>query len=463
MLFTELRFLPFFLLVLAIHWGLRGSRSRKGWLLICSYVFYGAWDWRFLSLILLSTLVDYLVALRLAREKRRAWLLLSLVVNLGMLAVFKYLGFFLESAYELLTALGIEARPTSLQLVLPVGISFYTFQTLSYTIDVYRGRLQPRKELLDIALFVAFFPQLVAGPIVRASEFLPQLDTPRRFADVDVRAALVLFLVGLFKKSCVSDNLAPLVDTYFATPERYDNLSAWTATIAYAAQIYCDFSGYTDMAIACAALLGYHLGQNFDFPYFAGDITSFWRRWHMSLSSWLRDYLYIPLGGNRGPRWATQRNLMLTMLLGGLWHGAAWTFVIWGGLHGLALMVHRAWRAWRASRDEQPLPRAFAMPLTFAVVCLAWVFFRSESLGQALATISRLLFIDRTGARTLELQVLLPLGLLALVHAAAYRRLGSQWWRRGPDWAFTAGYAAVCALAVPFLSLNYDPFIYFQF
>jgi alginate O-acetyltransferase complex protein AlgI len=462
MLFTELRFLPFFLLVFAVHWGLRRERERKGWLLLCSYFFYGVWDWRFLSLILISTLVDYIAALRVGNEKRsRGWLLVSLGVNLGLLAIFKYFGFFLESAYDLLHLVGVEGRPPALEIVLPVGISFYTFQTLSYTIDVYRGTLAPRKNLLDVALFVAFFPQLVAGPIMRAAKFLPQLDRRRRFLEVDVRAALVLFLVGFFKKSCVSDNLSPLVERYFENPESYDNLSAWIGTVAYAIQIYCDFSGYSDMAIACAALLGFRLCLNFNFPYFAHNIAEFWRRWHISLSTWLRDYLYIPLGGNRGSKWAVRRNLLLTMLIGGLWHGASWTFVVWGGLHGLALIVHRIWKAKRGPKGA--LPKVVSIPATFALTCLAWIFFRASTLEEALQILARFTFLDRSGTQTLELHVLLPFALLALLHTAAYRRWGREWWRRGPEWAFTAGYAAAVALVVPFISVDYDPFIYFQF
>ena len=275
MLFVELAFLPFFLVVLAVHWGLRGERARKRWLLAASWFFYGCWDWRFLSLLGFSTLLDYVVALRIERPgaRKRAWILVSLCGNLGLLGIFKYFGFFVDSAVELLALLGVEAHRPTLAIVLPVGISFYTFQTLSYALDVYRGRLRASRSLLDFALFVSFFPQLVAGPIVRAADFLPQLAVPKRWARVHARAALTLFLIGFLKKACISDNLAPHVDRFFAAPAEFDSLSAWIAVLAYAVQIYCDFSGYSDMALACAGLLGYELCTNFARPYLARNLT----------------------------------------------------------------------------------------------------------------------------------------------------------------------------------------------
>ncbi|MEN8445884.1 MAG: MBOAT family O-acyltransferase, partial [Cyanobacteria bacterium J06555_13] len=355
MIFTELRFLLFFAVVFGIYWSLQRNGWRKAWILLCSYAFYGAWDWRFLSLIIGSTLVDYIVGLQLGKEEtapgiRRRWLMLSLVVNLGALAFFKYANFFATSAVGFFGWLGVPVNSVTLNVVLPVGISFYTFQTLSYSLDIYARRLAPRKSLLDLATFVAFFPQLVAGPIVRASDFLPQLERSRTFSQINVRACLTLFLTGFFKKACVSDNLAPIVDRFFADPASFDALSAWIGVFSYTTQIYCDFSGYSDMAIACAGLLGYELCINFNFPYFASSVTDFWRRWHISLSTWLKDYLYIPLGGNRGGQLFTYRNLLITMVLGGLWHGAAWTFVVWGALHGGALVVHREWRRFAADR-----------------------------------------------------------------------------------------------------------------
>ena len=469
MLFTELRFVLFFLVVFGVHWALQRNGERKVWLLGASYAFYGAWDWRFLSLILVSTLVDYSVGLRLVRPgaRRRAWLLLSLGANLGLLGFFKYYGFFVGSAADFARLLGFEPHLSTLEVVLPVGISFYTFQTLSYTLDIYFGRLQPTRRLLDLALFVAFFPQLVAGPIVRAIDFLPQLRERRLLERVDVRAALMLFMAGFIKKACISDNLAPIVDEYYADPALFDALSAWTATLFYAVQIYCDFSGYSDMAIACAALLGYRLCENFRAPYLAADITDFWRRWHISLSSWLRDYLYIPLGGNRGSRIFTYRNLMLTMLLGGLWHGAAWNFVLWGGLHGAALVVHREWvrRVPDGSRPKRIASR-LSLPLTFLFVCFCWIFFRAVGLGDSATVVRAFLLFSADGNQSLGPDVLWLLPSLAVVHSLAWRRSQAPTragWRAWPAWTFAIGYGLLTAVVVAFVPVGSTPFIYFQF
>ncbi|MEM8934739.1 MAG: MBOAT family O-acyltransferase, partial [Acidobacteriota bacterium] len=393
MLFVEPLFFLFFAVVFAVSWSVPRDRPRKAVLLAASYLFYAGWDWRFLGLILLSTAVDFVVsrAIHAAPERssaRRRWLVLSLVTNLGILATFKYLGFFVDSARAGLHALGVTVADPALSIVLPVGISFYTFQTLSYTIDVFRGRLDPVRNVLDFALFVAFFPQLVAGPIVRAAHFLPQLARRPRLGEVAGRRWLTLFLIGFVKKACVADGVAPHVEQVFSAPDAFAASAVWLAVALYAIQIYCDFSGYSDMAIACAGLLGYDLGPNFRFPYLASSVADFWRRWHISLSTWLRDYLYIPLGGSRGTRWATTRNLMLTMLLGGLWHGAAWTFVAWGALHGVALAVHRGWR--RLVEQRVPtitLPpvvtRTASTALTLWVVACGWILFRAESFGDA--------------------------------------------------------------------------------
>jgi alginate O-acetyltransferase complex protein AlgI len=304
----------------------------------------------------------------------------------------------------------------------------------------------------------------VAGPIVRAADFLPQLAERRQFARIDVRGALVLFLVGFIKKACISDNLAPVVDEYFANPAAFNAAAAWTATLYYAVQIYCDFSGYSDMAIACAALLGYRLCVNFRFPYLAADITDFWRRWHVSLSSWLRDYLYVPLGGNRGSRLFTYRNLMLTMLLGGLWHGAAWNFVVWGGLHGLALIVHREWS--RRVRPEALLRRLVArvsLPLTFLFVCLCWIFFRAVGFEDAANVARAFLGLGAGGKHGLGSDALWLLPLLGCAHWIAYHGGARSLWRRMPEWTFAGTYALLCALSLTLVPASSQPFIYFQF
>jgi len=458
-LFTEPRYLYFFLLVLGLHWALRGS-ARKVLLLLASYAFYACWDWRFLGLIWASTLLDFTVGLALSRPgtRRRAWLLASLVGNLGLLGFFKYFHFFVDSAVELLGVLGFQAHRPSLTVLLPVGISFYTFQTLSYSIDVYRGQFQARRNLLDFALFVAFFPQLVAGPIVRAREFLPQLDRPRRWRDVDVRAALVLFLVGFLKKACISDNVAPLVERFYAAPADFGALSAWIAALGYSAQVYCDFSGYSDMAIASAALLGYHLGVNFDRPYLSASLSEFWRRWHISLSFWLRDYLYIPLGGSHGGLAGTCRNLFLTLLISGLWHGAGWNFVLFGAIHGGGLVAQRLCRA----AGLPALPRALGWPLTFAYVTLSFVAFRTPDAPTGAAALHSL-FLGGSGAQSLDPRLLVVLAGLGIAHTLAAVPAIGGWWRRGPDWAFSLALAVLVALVLPFMAVDFAPFVYFQF
>ncbi|MHC4803829.1 MAG: MBOAT family O-acyltransferase, partial [Planctomycetota bacterium] len=437
-------------------------------LLACSYAFYAAWDWRFLSLIITSTLVDYVVGLALQRSDRHrvraAWLVLSLVVNLGLLGIFKYFNFFVASGAELLGFLGIPAQVSVLSIILPVGISFYTFQTLSYSIDVYLRKMEPCRNLLDVALFVGFFPQLVAGPIVRAREFLPQLTRRTRFDNIDVKACLVLFLAGFIKKAVVSDGVAPIVDAYFSDPSSYTAVSAWIGVLLYAVQIYCDFSGYSDMAIASAGLLGYSLRENFRFPYLACNLREFWQRWHMSLSTWLRDYLYIPLGGNRGTRLFTVRNLMITMLLGGLWHGAATQFIVWGAMHGAGLVVQREWSR-RFGRGDRPgtVARGVGAVITFYWVCLAWIFFRAPDYDTAMTVVRSCVLFDSPGESALAIELLGLCAGLAAVHWFVSREFFGEWWKRVPDRAFAVGYGVACAAVLPFTNPVAEPFIYFQF
>jgi alginate O-acetyltransferase complex protein AlgI len=468
MLFVEFRFFWFFLAVLAVYWSLRHNDSRKIWLLICSYIFYAAWNWKFVFLLMASSALDYVVGLMLSRNKspraRRGWLLVSLCGNLGTLAFFKYFNFFISSAAALLEWLGLPASVHTLNIILPVGVSFYTFHSMSYTIDVYRGKMRAVSSILDVACFIGFFPQMIAGPIVRAFAFLPQLQSLRKFSDVDVRGALVLFLTGFIKKACIADAVAPFADRYFAAPWNFTAASAWVGALSYAIQIYCDFSGYTDMAIACARLLGYELPINFRFPYFARNISDFWHCWHISLSSWLRDYLYIPLGGNRGPSWFVYRNIMITMLLGGLWHGGAWTFVIWGGLHGGALVVHREWMRLTEHRPRaHSIMRWLAWPLTIFWVCVAWIFFRAVDLQHALPALQSFVLLRSPGTEDLGAWMLWIVVALALVHWLNSLGTFSEWWRHVPAPLFAAGYGCTAALVLLFIPPRYTPFIYFQF
>ncbi len=391
MLFNSQHFLWFFVLVWGLYWCLvRSRKAQNALLLAASFFFYGYWDWRFLGLLVLSTVVDYGCGLALGRPgrspgERRLVLLVSIAVNLGVLGFFKYYNFFVESAARALESLGLGAPDWTLVIVLPVGVSFYTFQTLSYTIDRYRGEIEAERSLLDFALFVGFFPQPVAGPIVRARDFLPQAKRPRVFRFEDQALGMRLAVWGLFKKSVVADNLAPFVDGVFAAGEAPGIAVRVLAVYAFAVQIYCDFSGYTDIARGTARMLGFEFPWNFRMPYFASDPKAFWSRWHITLSTWLRDYLYIPLGGNRLGPGRTQVNLMATMVIGGLWHGAAWSFVVWGAYQGLLLVVHRAWSATRAisaDRPERGVARLGRTLLFFQFVCLGWLFFRARSLEQ---------------------------------------------------------------------------------
>ena len=394
--FNSFVFLEFFLVVLAVYVGLRSRhRIQNLSLLAASYVFYGYWDARFLGLILLSTAIDYGCALGISASGsprvRRRYLLLSVAANLGILGFFKYFNFFTDSFAALLRAGGARAEGFGLDIVLPVGISFYTFQSLSYTIDVYRGVAKPARSFTDFALYVAFFPQLVAGPIERARHLLPQIAAPRTIDAGSVNAGLYLLLFGFFKKLVIADNLArAVVEPVFADPSGFAGLDLALAAVAFSFQIYCDFSGYSDIARGVCKMMGFDLMINFKLPYFARSPREFWSRWHVSLSTWLRDYLYVPLGGNRGGRRRTQRNLFLTMLLGGLWHGAAWTFVLWGALHGAFLAAHRVLVDREigdpAGRAPEPRWRAAAKIAGMNLfVIAAWILFRSESLGAAAA------------------------------------------------------------------------------
>ena len=346
MIFSSWPFLAFFLCVFCTYWALPTRRARHVFLFLASCYFYMAWNMWLVALMLFMAFWDYALARMIdttsQQTRRKLYLTLSISGNLAVLAIFKYADFFILSFRDLLDAIGLSTSLHSLHIILPIGISFYTFQTMSYTIDVYRRVIKPTRSFIDFSMYVIFFPQLVAGPIVRAKDFLPQLASKKHFDKATFTAGLGLFLLGLTKKLFIADQLAPIVDRVFADPTQYATADLWLGMFAYGAQIFCDFSGYSDMAIATAGMLGFKLPQNFASPYLARNITDFWRRWHISLSTWLRDYLYIPLGGSRDGRLRTYRNLMITMLLGGLWHGASWTFMIWGAIHGLLLVGHKA-------------------------------------------------------------------------------------------------------------------------
>ena len=464
MFFNSLAFALFLPTVVGLYW-VFPPRRRVPLLLIASYVFYGWWDVRFLSLIMLSTVVDWFVAKRLGAmpdgPRRRRWLLLSLAGNLGLLAFFKYWNFFTDSAATLLTNVGLEPNLPMLRIVLPVGISFYTFQTLSYVIDVYRRDLEPEPSLVQFALFVSFFPQLVAGPIERAKHLLPQLRAlPTSMRQIDWAGSALLILRGLFRKVVIADGVAPLVNEVFASPGRYGSITVAAGVIAFSLQIYGDFTGYTDIARGTARLFGVDLMENFKAPYLSRGFSDFWRRWHISLSTWLRDYLYVPLGGSRGSRWRTYRNLMITMLLGGLWHGAAWGFVLWGGLHGLYLAVERWF-----TRDRNGATGRTALPVVavFTVVTLTWIPFRSPNLSHAFE-VFQALFGPFGGAQLIAAPLVVALmGLLTLVIDKADLSGRVNPVRDAPSLLRGIAYGGAMVAAIMFASVTAVPFIYFQF
>jgi alginate O-acetyltransferase complex protein AlgI len=384
-LFNSITFLIFFALVLALDRVLPWPRARKVWLLFASYVFYAAWNPSYVLILWCSTVLDWALARLIFRStderRRKMWLLVSLTSNLGMLAFFKYADFLAASAESLLALLGVVYHAPHWDIVLPIGISFYTFASLSYTIDVYRREIHADWKLLDYALFVAFFPHLVAGPIVRAARLLPQIARPRKAHRDELGWGLTLSIIGLFCKTVLADGVfAPVANEVFATPAQFGALDAWAAVLAFSAQIYFDFAGYSLCAIGLALCFGFSFPDNFRFPYAAAGFADFWRRWHISLSSWLRDYLYIPLGGNRGSATRTYFNLVLTMLLGGLWHGASWTFVLWGGLHGVYLALER----WCRTHVSLRVPQLVAIGATCLVVTLTWIPFRAADASAAL-------------------------------------------------------------------------------
>jgi len=464
MLFNTTRFFVFLTVVLALFYALP-QRFRKYLLLAASYFFYASWNPKFVALLLALTAIDYTAGLWLERStesvRRRTILIASLTANLGFLGFFKYYNF---AAGNIAWALGKPAHSFWLDIVLPLGISFHTFQSISYVVDVYRGQQRAVRSPVDYALFICFFPQLVAGPIVRARDFFRDLYHWRAPAAEEVSRGLFLIALGLTKKMAFADQFAAVANAYFgdlaANPGR---LTAWCGVFAFGMQIYFDFSGYTDMAIGMAKLLGFHFPVNFRRPYLARSITDFWHRWHISLSTWLRDYLYIPLGGNRHGRWMTYRNLMLTMLLGGMWHGASWNFLIWGGYHGALLSVERAIRGGREQRQEWTLLYPLQAIFTFTLVLVGWVFFRAADLRQSLQVIGQML---AGGPGRMLLQPWhMGLVLVALVVAIAEERWEAvERLMTAPAWAYAAGLAVMLFCLEVFGVIDASiPFIYFQF
>ncbi|MEL6413527.1 MAG: MBOAT family O-acyltransferase [Pseudomonadota bacterium] len=473
MIFTDLIFFVFLGLVFGAYWLLRGKEARLGLLLGASAVFYGWWDWRFLGLIGFVILVSWAVAnfaaARAPGEKYRRYALIAgIAANLSVIAVFKYFGFFADSARTMLATVGVDPGWTALNILLPVGISFYVFQAISYIVDVARGDLAPEHRLRRVALYIAFFPQLVAGPIVRAASFFPQMERTKTLTGALFFAGLRAFVLGFAYKAGIADNLAQFVDPVYGDAQvlgdtdlaAWSNLALMGATLAFAGLIYFDFAGYSLMAIGVARWFGFYIPKNFDYPYSSPSIDDFWRRWHISLSSWLRDYLYIPLGGNRTGELKTYRNLMATMVLGGLWHGAAWTFVAWGALHGTALAFHRA-----LFKGKRALGFGIGLIATQLFVLLTWVPFRAESFSDTLIIWSAFTGLRAGGSEMLSIWVWLVLPLIALDamlgRGALKALITLKLWRQPVLYWGSLG--ALSGILLALYPLEASPFVYFQF
>jgi D-alanyl-lipoteichoic acid acyltransferase DltB (MBOAT superfamily) len=473
MLFNSTQFVAFFLVVYAGYLVL-AHRPQNWWLLVASYVFYSSWDWRFSLLMLLSTSFNYVYGQRIFVSEsltRKRWMVSGVAANLGVLFVFKYFNFFAENGAALLHKIGLGLSTPMLSLVLPLGISFYTFHNISYLVDVHQRRIEPARRWSDYALYVALFPQLIAGPIARPSHLLPQIERPRHISYEMVREGFWLILLGYFKKVVLADNMLPFSQKLFL---EFNHLSGWEvllAIYAFAFQIYGDFSGYSDIARGLSKLMGFELLLNFERPYLATNPSDFWRRWHISLSTWLRDYLYIPLGGNRHGELNTYRNLFITMLLGGLWHGAAWHFMAWGAFHGTLLMAYHAWSKareqgqfawWPSKYFENRLGRALSVLAFFQVTCLGWLIFGVQGVPDIPSILRQLLVGGSSDGKVLWTLVFFagPLMLMEWLEERAGRTPVVRCWPRPVR---LVCYAFVVATLMLCSALERHSFIYFQF
>jgi alginate O-acetyltransferase complex protein AlgI len=471
MLFNSIEFGIFLPIVFVLYWSFYKYHRVQLWILLgSSYLFYGWWDWRFLGLIAISTFIDFIIGYKIGQtensKKRKLLLAFSLTANLGMLGFFKYFNFFTDAFVDAFSLFGTNFEYSRLQIILPVGISFYTFQTLSYTFDVYRRKLTPTKDLLAFFGFVSFFPQLVAGPIERASHLLGQFYSTRKFEYSRAVSGVRLIVWGLFKKVVIADNAAILVDEIFTNYQDQNSLSLILGSVLFALQIYGDFSGYSDMAIGLSRMFGFDLMMNFRFPYLAQNINDFWKRWHISLSSWFRDYIYIPLGGSRGSTLFSLRNVMAIFLISGFWHGANWNFLVWGAIHGLMYIPFFINKVQQNLHQESiwlRLPKIF---LTFSVVCLAWIFFRADNLGQAWDYLGHAWsnegdanYIFSQTKRTMIFSVVTIFSFLMLATEAYFES------KQKSEVLLPSSYLLVIALSIVFFGAfkNHESFIYFQF
>ncbi len=473
MRFTSLHFFLFLAVILAGMLGLRKREHKIAWLLLGGIFFYGYWNWRFLALIGFTSVFDFWLGLKIGaapQPLKKRLLILDICVNLGLLCTFKYLNFFIGSFNAVAeAALGPDSpHLRALNILLPIGISFFVFEAMSYCIDIYRGKIQPYTNWQHFALFIFFFPRMIAGPIIRPADFLPQLQRDFALRWPDFLLGAQMFLFGMTKKVVIADRLAQPVDLVFGNPAGYSGLVVWQAVIAYSIQIFCDFSGYSDMALGTAKMLGFDLPVNFNMPYVATSLTDFWRRWHISLSSWLRDYLYISLGGNRKGEARTYLNLLITMALGGLWHGASWHFVIWGLLHGLGLAAHKLFMKARAGwrwKGDDPLSKVLGWALTYLFVCVTWVFFRAQTEADALLCLGKMAGALGGGLLWLSSSLFIIVPALVVAHA-----IGLWWQKRGGHPVLNPARFGHLVLIFSWLlglfflsSATSAPFIYFQF
>ncbi|HMQ46006.1 MAG TPA: MBOAT family O-acyltransferase [Saprospiraceae bacterium] len=474
MVFNSIEFLIFFAVFLALYFAVPNRKFRLVLCLIGSYFFYGWWDWRFLSLIIASTFVDYYAGARIADTEdpiqRKRFLILSVVFNLGLLCTFKYLGWFVDNFYNITELLGVGFSRSTLSIILPLGISFYTFQTMSYTIDIYRRQLEPERDFLTFATYVAFFPQLVAGPIVRARELLPQFKEDKKFDANQAILGVGLILLGYFRKVVIADSVAPIVDSGFEHPELFNSINLIVFAFFFALQVYCDFAGYSDIAIGIAKIMGYKFPLNFNLPFFAPSFAEHWRRWHMTLTRWLRDYLFIPLGGSKGSNLMTIRNVMITMVLGGLWHGAKWTCVIWGALHGLYLIGERLFKPVNDFLYKT-LPRSLvhwsSVMTVFALLCFAHMIFRSLDMHSFFVMAKGIFRFDNLDPMTIKnkAEVFKCIALIVLMFIGEYistRVKLPELLLEKPAFRYIS-FASIVWLILLFGTFNENQFFYFQF
>jgi alginate O-acetyltransferase complex protein AlgI len=466
MVFSSMQFLIFACLIILAMKIIKDNKIKKWIILVGSYYFYGCWDYRFLLLIFGMTLINYVIGKEIEKNDsntvKRFYLSLGIVIDLLILGFFKYFNFFLNSVNELLSKYSI--RIDTLKIILPVGISFITFEVMSYIVDIYRKDSKPAKTLWDFAILVAFFPHMISGPILKPHHFLPQLDNDIIIKKKNIESGIQIFMFGLVKKVLIADRLAGFVDIVYNNPSLYSSITIWLTMIAYSIQIYCDFSGYTDMAIGSAKCLGFEIPRNFNMPYISRSITEFWKRWHISLSEWLRDYLYIPLGGNRKGRVRQYINLLTVMTLGGLWHGSSWNFVVWGGFHGLALILHKLYMKYvKLGKGNSIIYSFFSWLNTYIFICVTWIFFRSKDFETSLLVVKKAFFMGNTiGIDWYYTYLLIIIVVLVIGHYIGTKVKGYIIISLN---TFYGLYTAFIVILAIFLlnPVNSSPFIYFQF